>query len=54
MKKAYINPTTEVVDVELQQFCATSIGVGKNYDGESDVLSRDNEFDIWSLIESGR
>ena len=49
MKKAYINPTTEVINVELQQFCEASIGIGdKNYDGD-DILSGD-EIDVWSII----
>ena len=55
MKKTYQKPTMEVVNVELQQFCAGSdaIPMGGNYDGKTDVLSND-EFDIWSLIEGGK
>ena len=48
MKKAYINPTTEVINVELQQFCEASIGIGENYDVD-DILSGD-EIDVWSII----
>ena len=49
MKKAYINPTTEVVNVELQQFCEASVGINGEYDGESGILS-DDEIDVWSII----
>ena len=46
MKKTYIKPTTEFVNVELQQFCEVSIGIGGNYDGETEVLSLDTDFSI--------
>ena len=49
MKKAYINPTTEVINVELQQFCEASVGIGENYDGDDSILSGD-EIDVWSII----
>ena len=58
MKKAYINPTTEIVNVETAQMIAAS---PEGFNGElngvgaagSSALSND-EFDIWSLIESGK
>ena len=52
MKKTYQKPTTEVVNVELQQFCETStdIGIGGNYGG-GDVQSRDDDFDLWDALK---
>ena len=53
MKKEYINPTTEIVNVETAQMIAQSISIGDPIDSAVGAESRD-EFDIWSLIESGR
>ena len=51
MKKTYQKPAMEIVNVELQQFCQASIGIGRNYDGESEVLSRDDDFDLWDVLK---
>ena len=52
MKKAYINPTTEVVNVETAQMIAVSIDL-ENKNAEDAGMSND-DFDIWSLIEGGK
>ena len=56
MKKTYINPTTEIVNVEMAQMIAIS-GFDDMLDGEGaageKALSND-ELDIWSLIEGGK
>ena len=52
MKKAYINPTTEIVNVEMAQMIAASIDL-ESKDAVGVGMSND-EFDIWGLIESGR
>ena len=42
----------EVVNVELQQFCAGSdIPMGGNYNGNSEVLSLDDEVDLWDTLK---
>ena len=48
MKKTYINPTTEVVNIETAQMIALS--VGGPYEG-GDIESRDDDFDIWDAIK---
>ena len=57
MKKTYINPTTEIVNVEMAQMIAASGDFNRMLDTNgasgSSALSND-EFDIWSLIETGR
>ena len=55
MKKTYINPTTEIVNVETAQMIAASFNGALNGEGAAggSALSND-EFDIWSLIETGR
>ena len=52
MKKTYINPTTEIINVETAQMIALSLS-DTPFDGNTGIESRD-EFDIWSLIEGER
>ena len=49
MKKTYINPATEIVNVETAQMIALS--TGDSYNGNDDIESRDDEFDIWNVIK---
>ena len=53
MKKAYINPTTEIVNVEMAQMIAASDNFNRefNTDGAdgSKALSND-DFDLWDII----
>ena len=44
MKKTYQNPTMHVIEIELQQMIAESIGMGSNYDGTSPIQSRRGGF----------
>ena len=55
MKKTYINPTTEIVNVEMAQMIAISFDGALNGEGAAgeEALSND-ELDIWSLIEGGK
>ena len=53
MKKAYINPTIEIANIETAQMIATSLPFGDPMDSAAGADSRD-EFDIWSLIEGER
>jgi hypothetical protein len=40
MKKIYVSPSLNVVKVELAQMVATSIAIGNNYNGSSEIESR--------------
>lgn len=46
MKKKYIAPVVEIQETEASQMMALSLQSGAA--DNSDVLSRDNEWDIWS------
>ena len=49
MKKTYINPTIEVINIETQQMLATStMGFGES---TSTMDSREADFPFWLLDE---
>ena len=50
MKKEYINPAVEVINIETAQMIADSLGIGDSVDSATDAESRD-EFDIWDAIK---
>ena len=53
MKKEYINPTVEIINIETAQMIAQSIGIGEPLESADGAESRD-EFDLWGLIEGGK
>ena len=42
MKKTYINPTTDVIEIEVRQMLAASLGVGS---GNQDPINADSRMD---------
>lgn len=56
MKKIYLKPNTEVINVKLQQMIAGSLPLGDTptIDDASDILSRENDllnFDDDNLVD---
>ena len=43
MKRIYMQPETAIVKVELQNMIAVSIVKGGNYNGQSNIESRQND-----------
>ncbi len=44
MKKTYQNPVIRIVQVKPMLMTATSLGIGGNYNGSSDIESRQSTF----------
>ncbi len=45
MKKIYLTPETQIVEVELQRMIAESIMFGNSYNGSDDIESRDCDWE---------
>ena len=50
MKKEYINPAIEVINLETAQMIAESLTIGDPIESADVAESRD-EFDLWDVIK---
>jgi len=46
MKKTYINPAMEIVEIHTPQILAGSPDLGGNYNGTDPILSRDLDLEL--------
>ena len=54
MKKTYINPTTSVFQMQMQQHVLAGSGVTKNASGEVQSVGIGGDFDSGSMVVKGR
>ena len=47
MKKIYQIPVTEVVEAELEQMIAVSVGIGEDYNGSDPIQSAGDDMSLF-------